>query len=166
MSKLSLIAAVARNGVIGDGKQLPWRLPEDMAHFRRVTAGRTVIMGRRTWDSLPEKFRPLPGRRNVVVTRQSAWRAAGAEVVSSPEAAMALLGADEHAFVIGGAELYVALLPHVDELVLTEIDHDFPGDTRLPDFDRRAFAEVERHTQQAAPPNSFSLAFVTYRKRA
>ena len=163
--KLSLIAAVARNGVIGNGNRLPWYLPEDLAHFRRVTAGCTVIMGRRTWDSLPERFRPLPGRRNIVVTQQPGWAEPGAEVAASPDAALALLGGDEKAFVIGGVALYAALMPQVDELLLTEIASDFAGDTRLPDFDRSAFEEVARQVQHAAAPNQFDFAFVTYRRQ-
>ena len=164
MARLSLIAAVARDGVIGHGNQLLWRLPEDQRYFRRVTQGHPVIMGRRTWDSLPERVRPLPGRRNIVVTRQPGWAAPGAEACPSPEVAFALVADSAQAFVIGGADLYAAALPLADELLLTEIDHDFSGDTRFPPFDPKLFAEVARERHHAAPPNDFDYSFVTYQK--
>jgi dihydrofolate reductase len=164
--KLTLVAAVARNGVIGRDNDMPWRLPEDLKHFRRVTLGAPVIMGRRTWDSLPAAFKPLPGRRNVVITRNPGWHAEGAEAAASLQEALRRLAAEPAAFVVGGAQLYAQALPHANELVLTEIDRDFEGDTRFPDFDRAAFTEVARETHRAAPPNDFDFAFVTYRRQA
>ena len=164
--ELALIAAVARNGVIGRGDALPWQLPEDQRHFRRVTMGAPVIMGRKTWDSLPARFRPLPGRRNIVVTRNPAWRAAGAEQAPSLDAALALAADAARAFVIGGGELYRAALAQAAELVLTEIERDFDGDARFPDFDRSVFREHSREPHSAAPPNEFDYAFVTYRRIA
>ncbi len=166
MTEVVLIAAVARNGVIGDGEKMPWHLPEDLAHFRRATLGCPVIMGRRTWESLPAKFRPLPGRRNVVVTRNAAWRADGAEAVPSPEAALKLVAGAPRVFVIGGGALYAAALPQADEVLLTEIARDFDGTTRFPALDRTVFEEVDRSPQQAAAPNDFGFAFVRYRRRA
>lgn len=165
MTTLVLVAAVARNGVIGRDGVMPWHLPEDLAHFRRTTQGLPVLMGRRTWESLPERFRPLPGRRNIVVTRQAGWAAPGAEVAASVDAALALVADAPRACVIGGGELYATLLPRVDELVLTEIDADFDGDTRLPGTLRAGFAEVAREAHRAAAPNDFCYAFVTYRRR-
>ena len=162
--RITLIAAVARNGVIGHGNTLLWRLPEDMRHFRAVTTGHPVIMGRKTWDSLPPRFRPLPGRRNIVVTRQTAWWADGAEVASSPADAVARVTGADQAFVIGGAELYAAMLPHADELLLTEIDRAFDGDAQFPAWDRTAFAEVSRACYTAAAPNDFGFALVCYRR--
>lgn len=162
---VALIAAVARNGVIGNGRDLVWRLPEDMRHFRSVTMGAPVIMGRNTWESLPERFRPLPGRRNVVLSRQPDWAAPGAEVAHDLEQALALVADADRVFVIGGAQVYALALPRADELVLTEIDRDFEGDTRFPDWPRNQFVERARHTQQAAAPNDFGFAFVTYRRR-
>jgi dihydrofolate reductase len=159
---LVLVAALARNGVIGRGQKLPWHLPEDLQHFRRVTAGHAVIMGRRTWDSLPARFRPLPGRRNLVLTRQAGWRADGAETVPSLAQALTLLPADARAFVIGGAEVYAAALPLASELLLTEIDQDFEGDACFPPFDRLRYVESARETHRAAPPNDFGYAFVRY----
>jgi dihydrofolate reductase len=164
--KLTLVAAVARNGVIGRDNDMPWRLPEDLKHFRRVTLGAPVIMGRRTWDSLPAAFKPLPGRRNVVITRNPGWRADGAEAAASLDEALRRLAAEPAAFVVGGAQLYAQALQRADELVLTEIDRDFEGDTRFPGFDRTLFTEVARETHRAAPPNDFDFAFVTYRRKA
>jgi dihydrofolate reductase len=163
--RLSLLMAVARNGVIGHHGELPWRLPEDMAFFRRTTTGHTVVMGRKTWDSLPARFRPLPQRRNIVVTRNAAWSAPGAEAVPSLQAAMDLAAGAARLIVIGGAELYAAALPLADELLLTEIDADIQGDTHLPAFDRQAFIEAQRERHHAAAPNDFDFDFVTYRRR-
>ena len=162
---ITLVAAVARNGVIGHGNDLVWRLPEDHRHFRSLTIGAPVIMGRNTWDSLPERFRPLPGRRNIVLTRQASWSAAGAEVVHGLDDALALAAELPRAFVIGGAQVYAQALPRVDEMVLTEIERDFSGDTHFPDWPRTQFDEVSRERHQAAAPNDFSFAFVTYRRR-
>ena len=126
---VGLIWAQARGGVIGRDGALPWHLPEDMAHFRAVTTGSTVVMGRRTWDSLPPRFRPLPGRRNVVLTRDRSWSADGASVVNDLEAA---LGPDD-VWVIGGAEVYREALPYAERVVRTEVDLDVPdGDAFAP----------------------------------
>lgn len=161
--KLAVIAALARNGAIGLKGAMPWRLPADLAHFRQTTLGCPVVMGRKTWDSLPTTFRPLPGRRNIVVTRNASWSAAGAEVAPSLETALNALADAERVFVIGGGELYMQALPHADELVLTEIDADFDADTYFPPWDRTAFEVVkrERHTSDAPWP----YAFVRYRRR-
>ena len=117
--RVYLVAAVAANGVIGAGGKLPWRLPEDLRHFKALTLGHPVIMGRRTWESLA--LRPLPGRENIVVTRSPGYEAPGAHVAASLEAALALCAGEAVAFVIGGGELYQAALPLADGLVLTEI---------------------------------------------
>jgi dihydrofolate reductase len=161
---LALIAAVARNGAIGKDNGLLWRLPADLQHFKRTTVGAPVVMGRKTWESLPVAFRPLPGRRNVVVTRNAAWTAPGAEAAPSLEGALDLLGDAERVFVIGGGELYAQALPVADLLVLTEVDADFDGDTFFPAWDRSAFAELsrDRHVSDAG----WAYDFVTYRRRA
>ena len=164
--KLSLIAAVARNGSIGKDNQLLCHLPEDQQHFRRVTMGCPVIMGRKTWDSLPARFRPLPGRRNIVVTRNPNWHAGGAEAAPSLDAAIARVDAAPKVFVIGGGELYREAMPRADELVLTEIERDFDADTRFPAWDPRQFREVNREPHHARPPNDFDYAFVTYQRTA
>ncbi|NRF68369.1 dihydrofolate reductase [Aquincola sp. S2] len=163
--EIALIAAVARNGVIGDGNRLLWRLPEDMRYLREQTSGHPVIMGRKTWDSLPERFRPLPGRTNIVVTRQRGWSASGAVVVHGLDEAIAAAGAVPRLFVIGGSELYAAALPIADELLLTELDADFDGDVHFPPWDRAQFTETARALHHAAPPNAFDFAFVRYRRR-
>jgi dihydrofolate reductase len=167
--KLALIAAVARNGAIGGGNALLWRLPEDARFFKHTTHGHPVVMGRRTWDSLPERFRPLPGRLNVVVTRQPQWQAEGAVVAHSLDDALARVKeAAPHTatcFVIGGAELYAQALPVADRLVLTEIDRDFDGNVHFPAWERAAWREVAREHHRAEPPNDFDFSFVTYERR-
>ena len=163
--EIALIVAVARNGAIGHDNKLLWRLPEDGRWFRAQTTGCPVIMGRKTWDSLPERFRPLPNRTNIVVTRQPGWAAAGAIATRSLDEAIAAAGPVPRLFVIGGAELYAAALPIADELVLTEIDADFEGDIHFPPWDRTQFAETERQRHHAAPPNDFNFDFVRYRRR-
>lgn len=163
--ELAIIAACSRNGVIGRGNCLPWHLPEDLSHFRSTTGGWPVIMGRRTWESLPQRFRPLPGRRNIVVSRAGVQGIPkGVAVVPSLEAALDLVQAERRAFVIGGAGLYEAALPLADDLFLTEIDEDFEGDVRFPTFDRAAFVVYHRLRRQADAPNTFTFSFVHYRR--
>jgi len=162
--RVALVAAVARGGVIGRDGTIPWRIPEDMAYFRELTTGHAVVMGRRTWDSLPDRFRPLPGRRNVVLTRNPAWRASGAEAARSLEEALALLGHEERVFVIGGAEVYAAALPLADELLLTEIEDDVAGDAFFPPYDPAAFVTAERTPRTSADGTPF--AFVRYERRS
>lgn len=128
---IGLIWAQARGGVIGADGTLPWHLPEDLAHFRETTAGAAVLMGRRTWDSLPERFRPLPGRRNLVLTRRAGWAAPGARPVSSPDDAVAAAG-DGPLWVIGGGEVYAATVGRADRAEVTEIDLEVDGDTVAP----------------------------------
>jgi dihydrofolate reductase len=155
-TRIYLIAAVAKNGVIGAHGKLPWHLPEDLQHFKKLTLGHPVIMGRRTWESLGK---PLPGRENIVVSRKSGFEAPGASVASTLEAAIALCTGEAVAFVIGGAEIYAAALPLADGLVLTEIHQDFEGDTRFPDWDRKAWraAQKETHTSEKGMRFDFVL---------
>jgi dihydrofolate reductase len=163
---VTLIAAVARNRAIGRAGDLVWRHREDMRHLRAATLGHTVVMGRRTWDSLPLRFRPLPDRRNLIVTRQPGWSAAGAEAFGSLQAALAAADvASRRVFVLGGGELYAAALPMADELLLTEIDAEIEGDTFFPAWPRATFGEVERHEHPAEPGVSPAFAFVRYRHR-
>ena len=161
---VSLVAAVARGGVIGHDGGIPWRLPEDVAHFKELTTGHAVVMGRKTWDSLPEPFRPLPGRRNVVVTRDPGWHAVGAERAASVEGALALLESQPEIFVIGGGEIYAAAFPYADELLLTQIDADATGDTTFPDWDRRAWDETSRDDRVST--DGVPFAFVSYQRWA
>lgn len=126
-----MIWAQARGRVIGRGGDIPWHLPEDLAHFRRTTRGHAVIMGRTSWDALPQAYRPLPGRRNIVLSRDPAVIAPGAEVVRSLGDALALV-ADESAWVCGGAQVYEAALPFAEALVITDIDLETDGDAHAP----------------------------------
>jgi dihydrofolate reductase len=126
---IGMVWARSTNGVIGADGGMPWHVPEDLAHFKQVTGDATVLMGRRTWQSLPERFRPLPGRRNVVLTRDPTWTADGAEVVHDLQAA---LDTDETVWVIGGGQVYDAALDAADHVSETLIDVDVPGDTVAP----------------------------------
>ncbi len=158
---LHLIFARASNGVIGQNNTLPWHLPEDMAHFKRTTLGCPVLMGRKTWDSLPPKFRPLPGRLNVVVTRQTAWQAPGALVAHSLPEALALCPPEGQAWVIGGAEIYAQALALAHGAVVTEIDMAYEGDAFAPQFGPEWVQTArERHTSV----QGFDFSFVTYCK--
>jgi dihydrofolate reductase len=132
---VGLVWAQAQDRVIGRSGVMPWHLPEDLRHFRQTTAGATVVMGRTTWLSLPERFRPLPGRRNVVLSRQDGFSAPGAIVRRSLEEALAGASADERVWVIGGGQVYTAAMPWADRLVVTEIDAAVDGDTRAPCID-------------------------------
>lgn len=160
MTLLTLIVARARNGTIGRDNALPWRLPEDLAHFKRTTMGAPVIMGRKTWDSIG---RPLPGRRNIVVSRNPALKLEGADMAGSLEEAQRLCGGVEQVFLIGGAQLYVEALPSADRLIVTEIDADVEGDAHFPDIDRTQWIEITRETHHSAA-NGFDYAFVTYER--
>ncbi|MDR7092836.1 dihydrofolate reductase [Hydrogenophaga laconesensis] len=158
-TRLHLIFARAANGVIGKDNALPWHLPEDMAHFKRTTLGHPVIMGRKTWDSLPPKFRPLPGRLNIVVSRDGQWHADGASRAGSLQEAVALCPAGSDVWVIGGAQIYAAALPLADTAVVTEIAQDFDGDAFAPSFGPE-WKVTARESHVAA--SGLPFAFVTY----
>jgi dihydrofolate reductase len=158
---LNLIFARAANGVIGNNNTLPWHFPEDMAHFKRTTLGCPVIMGRKTWDSLPPRFRPLPGRLNVVVTRQADWQAEGALCAHSLPEAMDLCPQDSNAWVIGGAEIYALALPLASKAVVTEINVDYEGDAYAPEFGPEWVITARKQDVSAA---GFDYSFVTYCK--
>ncbi len=132
--RLNLIFARAANGVIGAHGTLPWHLPEDLAHFKRTTLGAPVIMGRKTWDSLPPRFRPLPGRANIVITRQADWHENGAKPFTDLDSALRFCEQFEDVWVIGGAQLYAQALPLARRAVITEINQDFEGDAFAPVF--------------------------------
>jgi len=154
--RIALVVAVARNGVIGRDNALPWRLPDEMAHFRRVTLGKPVVMGRHTWESLKK---PLAGRANIVVSRQPGLRAEGAIVVRSLDEAWRAAGSAEEVCVIGGSTLYAETLPLADTIYLTEVDADVEGDTRFPPFDRGAWQETEvaRHAADERHAHPFRI---------
>ncbi|HMP74658.1 MAG TPA: dihydrofolate reductase [Kiritimatiellia bacterium] len=156
--RISIIVAVAENSVIGLDGQLPWRLPNDLRHFKAVTMGKPVVMGRRTWESLG---RPLPGRRNVVVSSRAEFQPEGAEVVVSLSAALDLLAGAEEIFIIGGARLYAEAFPLAHRVYLTEVHAAVPGDTCCPAWDRSAWREIHREEHAADERHAFSFAFVT-----
>ena len=164
-SNLALIVAVARNGIIGctneDGRgALPWHLPEDLKHFKETTSGHPIIMGRKTWESLG---RPLPNRRNMVITRQIGYTAPGAEVFNDLPQALAAIDKDDAAFIIGGAELYRQALPLAGELIITEVGIDAVGDTVFPAIDAVWYeASRSEHLSSSGMP----YAFVRYTRRA
>ena len=152
---VALIWAQARNRVIGADGALPWHLPEDMALFRRLTTGSTVVMGRRTWESLPERFRPLPGRRNVVLTSDPGWSADGAEPAASVGQ---VLAEHDSVWVIGGGAVYGAFLPHADRLVVTDVDVAVDGDTWAPGLGPE-WQRVERTPDEGWSPSSSGLRY-------
>ncbi|ASJ23610.1 dihydrofolate reductase [Laribacter hongkongensis] len=160
---LALIAARARNGVIGLDNRMPWHLPEDLAYFKRVTLGKPVVMGRKTFESIG---RPLPGRLNIVVTRNPGWQAAGVQVAHSLDAALALAAAavPEEIMLIGGAELYRQALPQADVLYLTEIDAEFAGDAFFPEVDLARW-RIDREEAGQRDSDGLRWRFVRYLPR-
>ena len=161
MTEVKLIAAMGRQREVGAGNALLWHLPEDLAHFKRQTQGCPVVMGRKTWDSLPPRFRPLPGRSNIVVTRQSDWQAEGALRAASLPEALRLCGDVPDIWVIGGADIYRQAEPLAVRAEVTEIAQDFEGDAFAPVLGA-AWHETARSAQLAASGLAFS--FVTYLK--
>jgi dihydrofolate reductase len=160
--RIAVIAAVARNGVIGVENRLPWHLPEDMRRFRALTTGHSVIMGRRTWESIGK---PLPGRQNLVVSRRRGPVEADVEFTPSLDAALARVSRPEPVFVIGGEALYRAALPRADILYLTEIARDFDGDARFPRFDRSRWRESLREARTASDTaGRLAYEFVVYER--
>jgi dihydrofolate reductase len=155
--RIALIWAQAHDRVIGAGGVMPWHLTEDLRHFRALTGSDPVVMGRRTWESLPERYRPLPGRANIVVTRQEGWDAPGATIVHSVDDALAAAG--ETVWVIGGGQVYAETLPRADRLEVTELDLDVAGDTRAPD--PGAGWSIETGDWQTAA-NGIRYRFLTY----
>ena len=159
--KIGLIWAQARNRVIGKNGVMPWHLPEDLAHFKRVTLNHPVVMGRKTWDSIPPRFRPLPGRTNIVVTRQPDWNENGAQRTSSLREALQLCENSAQVWIIGGAQIYAQALPLADELVVTEIDAAFDGDAHAPAIGPD-WREVARERIVAA--SGLPLSFVIWHR--
>jgi len=164
MTTLTLIVARARNGVIGRDNELPWRLPEDLAFFKRTTMGAPIVMGRKTHESIG---RALPGRRNIVVTRDGSKRFPGCDTATSLEEALAIAAQDHapEAFLIGGAQLYEQGLALAHKLIVTEISADFEGDATFPAPDPARWRETSRETLHGNAPNEFDFAFVTYELR-
>ena len=159
--KLGVIWARARNGVIGKDNAMPWHLPEDLAHFKRTTLGAPVIMGRKTWDSIPARFRPLPGRRNIVITRNADWQQEGAERVASLEEGIALCSDAPEVWVTGGGEIFQLAMPLADVAVVTEIEADYDGHAFAPELGPQwQEAARERHVSKTG----LGYSFVTYTK--
>ncbi|MDA8446412.1 dihydrofolate reductase [Paracidovorax valerianellae] len=162
---LHLIYARAANGVIGKDGTMPWHLPEDLAHFRQLTHGCPVVMGRKTWDSLPPRFRPLPGRANIVVTRQADWQAEGARRAASLPEALQMAAAEGNGaptWVIGGAQIYAQALPLATRIEATEIGRDFEGDAHAPELGPEWVETAREHHVSAA---GLPYSFVTLAKR-
>jgi dihydrofolate reductase len=157
--RVSLIAALAQNRVIGIENRLPWKLPEDLAHFKALTLGHPILMGRKTFESLG---RPLPGRRNIVITRNRDYQPAGCEIASSIPAAIALCADVEEIFFIGGAELYKQVLSIVDRLYLTEVQIEALGDAWFPDYDHSVFSEISRESHTGEKSDTLAFDFVVY----
>ena len=160
--RIHLIYARASNGVIGKDNGIPWHLPEDLAHFKRTTLGCAVIMGRKTWDSLPPRFRPLPGRTNIVISRNGEWSAEGARHATSIEGALALCEPGSDVWVIGGAQIYALALPLATSVVITEIARSYEGDAFAPELGPE-WIETRREPHTAS--NGLLFAFVTYTRK-
>jgi dihydrofolate reductase len=163
-ASITLVLAMSENGVIGDRGAIPWHIADDLRRFKALTMGRPLVMGRKTWDSLPRK--PLPGRTNIVVTRRPGWREEGAVTASSLEAALAAARAEnpDAVMVIGGAQIYAQALPLAGRIELTLVRAMIDGDTRLPAFDPAGWCEVWR--EEHAPPQGPAYAFVTLERRS
>jgi dihydrofolate reductase len=155
--KISIVVAMDANGVIGRDNELPWHLPADLQHFKKTTMGKPILMGRKTWESIG---RPLPGRTNIVITRDSDYQADGCVVVNSIDAAMAAAGEQDEVMVIGGAEFYRQVLPRADTLYLTRIHASFDGDTVFPELHVADWREVERSDQSADEKNPHDYSFI------
>ncbi len=158
MPEIILIAAVARNRVIGKDNRLLWNLPEDMAHFKALTAGHAVLMGRKTWESLPERFRPLPGRRNIVISRQAAYAAPGADLADSLENGLQRASTADKLFIIGGEQIYRQALPLADRLEITEVDLAPDGDAWFPEIPAVDWQITQKK-------EGAGCAFLTYTRR-
>ena len=161
--KLSVIVAMAANRVIGHANRLPWHLPADLKHFKATTLGKPVLMGRKTWESIG---RPLPGRTNIVITRDTAYTADGCVVVHSLDEAIRVAGEAEEAMVIGGAELYRQALPLADTLYLTLVHGEFTGDTRFPEWRQDEWREIGRVDHEPDESNPHAYSFLTLERVA
>lgn len=160
MTRFTIIVAIDAQRGIGIHNALPWRLPEDMAFFKRTTTGHPIVMGRKTFESIG---RALPNRRNIVITRNAGWQHDGVERAVSLDAAAALIG-DEEAFIIGGGQIYADAIGHADRLLVTEIDKSFGCDAFFPAIDLQQWKEISREPHHSTQ-NEFDFAFVTYQRR-
>lgn len=165
--EIAMIAAVAENGVIGKDNDLAWSLPDDMKYFMNTTKGHYIVLGRKNYDSLPPKFRPLPNRTNVVITRQSDLQLEGAHIVNTLEEAFEFCKKNnqEKIFVIGGGQIYKLALPYADTLYITEVHHSFDGDTYFPEFDKSDWEEVSREPHGMDERHLYPFNFVVYKRK-
>lgn len=157
----SIVVAMARNGVIGVDNRMPWHLPADLAHFKQLTMGHSIVMGRKTFESIG---RPLPGRRNLVITRNATWQTNGCEAFTSLDAALKTCANEKEVFIIGGGAIYQAAMPLMDRLYVTEIEGDFTGDTTFLPIDRGMWKETSRTHRTADEKNIYPMNFVIYDK--
>ena len=158
MSRIALVLAMADNGTIGAQGAIPWRIADDMRRFKAITMGKPIVMGRKTWDSLPKK--PLPGRTNIVITRDRTFRADGAVAVHSLDEAIARAGNEQpdEIMIVGGAEIYLAALPRANVIHLTQVHGEFAGDARMPAFDKKVWRETTR--EDHATPEGLRYSYV------
>ncbi len=154
---------MSRNRVIGKGNALPWHLPADLKYFKRITLGKPIIMGRKTFESIG---RPLPGRVNIIVTHELAYRADGCTVVHSIDEAISIAQAHEEVMVIGGAKLFEQVLPRAERIYLTEIDEEFAGDIFFPELDRRVWREIQRAAHAPDEQNPYAYSFVVLERKS
>jgi len=159
---IALVVAAARNDVIGSDNRLPWRLPADLKHFKQITMGKPVVMGRKTFESIG---RPLPGRANIIITQNRAYNAPGCLVVNSIDQALAAAAGGDEIMIIGGATLYAACLPSATRIYLTRIHHDFSGDARFPAPDAEQWRETERRDCAADDKNPYAYSFIVLERR-
>ncbi|MCP4980863.1 MAG: type 3 dihydrofolate reductase [Gammaproteobacteria bacterium] len=159
MTRLCLIAAMDENRLIGSNNQLPWHLPADLVFFKRTTMGKPIIMGRKTFDSIGK---PLPGRRNIIISRNPGFNAEGCEIVDSIRAALSLLNDVDEAMLIGGASLYEQTIANADQLYITLIHHEFEGDTWFPEIDPCEWKQVHREDFDSDPNNSYAYSFIKF----
>lgn len=164
---VSMIAAMGSNRVIGKDNDIPWHLPDDFKYFKNTTRGHHVIMGRKNWESLPHSFQPLPGRPNIIITRQSGFKAEGGQVVPSLEQALEIASKNNEpeAFIIGGGEIYRMGLSLADRIYLTEINQAFDGQVTFPDFDKSVWQEESREHHSADERHKYSFDFVVYSRK-
>lgn len=160
---LTTIAAVAQNGVIGNNNELIWRLPNDLKHFKHLTKGHTIIMGRKTWESIGAT--PLPHRRHIIITRNFDYEAEDAEVVSTIDEALELAKGDEKVFVVGGGEIYKLAMPYINRMELTIVHHDFEGDTYFPEFNYANWKEVASERHEADERHAYAFSFLTLERK-
>ncbi len=157
----SIVVAMARNGVIGVDNRMPWHLPADLAHFKQLTLGHSIVMGRKTFESIG---RPLPGRRNLVITRNATWQANGCETFASLEAALKTCSGEKEVFIIGGGAIYQAAMPLMERLYVTEIEGEFEGDTTFLPIEHGVWKETSRTHRVADEKNIYAMNFVVYDK--